>query len=287
MIKQIRKRRLWQIAACVVLLAGLFQSWSSLGGAGNSPARDDGHVFGGLPRAQRFSLRTWVRVLENNGFTVGYSELRRNPLWVAYHARPIHRRRAYRRPDDFRADERTLARVSPRDYTRSGYQRGHLAPSWLIAQAYGRKAQLETFLMSNITPQKSGLNQKLWQRLEEIEADRFARWHGGVWVITGPVFGAHVRRLRSGVEIPDAFYRIYVDEIEDGPPQVLTFIVPQTVRGEEPLDDYLSTVDEIEARTGLDFLPALEDALEARLESGPADARHWRLAEICCLPPRY
>ncbi|HXG29868.1 MAG TPA: DNA/RNA non-specific endonuclease [Nevskiales bacterium] len=244
-------------------------------------------VYGGLPRTQGFALHTWTRVLENRGFTVGYSEWRRNPLWVAYHARPLQRRRPYRRPESFEVDRRTLARVAPQDYARSGYQRGHLAPSWLIAQLYGWQAQRETFLMSNITPQRPGLNQKLWQRLEEAESDRFARWFEGVWVITGPVFGQPLRRLRSGVAIPEAFFRIYVDEDAAGHPRVLAFLVPQDVSGDEALDRFLTTVDVIESRTGLDFLPALEDGLEAQLESAPPDTAHWRLHEICCLPPRY
>lgn len=244
-------------------------------------------VPGGLPRADGFALRTWTRVLANRGFTVGYSELRRNPLWVTYQARPLPRRRAYRRPEGFEVDRRTFARVNSRDYARSGYQRGHLAPSWLIAQLYGREAQRQTFLMSNITPQKPGLNQKLWQRLEEIESDRFARWFGGVWVITGPVFDHRIERLDSGVELPDAFYRIFIDRLPDGQLEVLALVVPQSVRGNESLTDYLSTVDEIERLTGLDFLSGLDDGQETALESAPADAEHWRLREVCCQAPRY
>jgi hypothetical protein len=36
---------------------------------------------------------------------------------------------------------------------------------------YGPKAQLETFLMSNVVPQRPNLNQKMWEQLEEIEID--------------------------------------------------------------------------------------------------------------------
>ena len=279
------------VGGTLLMLAGVTGLWFYDGAQAGSPDTSgepaEIGIYAGFPRAPSFSLRSGVRVLENKGFTVGYSELRRNPLWVAYHARPVERRREYRRPEDFEVDQRTRARVTSRDYSRSGYQRGHLAPSWLIAQLHGRKAQQQTFLMSNITPQKPNLNQKLWQRLEEIESDRFARWFGGVWVFTGPIFDDHIQHLRSGVEVPDAFYRIFVDENPSGAPQVLAFIVPQTVRGDEPLDQFVTTVDDIEARTGFDFLPALKDALEERLESTRADARHWRLAEVSRLPPRY
>jgi endonuclease G, mitochondrial len=250
------------------------------------PVTSQAGMYGGLPRSQGFSPRTWTRVLENEGFSVGYSELRRNPLWVCYHAAPVKKRLSYRRPRDFKVDTRTWVRVQAGDYSHSRYQRGHLAPSWLMEQLHGRNAQLQTFLMSNITPQSPALNQKLWQRLEEIEADRFAQWFEGVWIIAGPIFDDDIQKLRSGVEIPDAFYRILLDEGQQRP-QVLAFIVPQTVRGDEPLDQFLTTVDEIEARTGLDFLPDFDDEMEASLESTTADAAYWRLSEVSRLPGRY
>jgi endonuclease G, mitochondrial len=286
----IRSRLPPRLGAMLLALAGAIGLWLYDGaqtGRAEAPREPTEKIYAGLPRTPSFSLRNRMRVLENRGFTIGYSELRRNPLWVAYHARPIKRRREYRRPEDFEVDTRTLARVSSRDYSRSGYQRGHLAPSWLIAQLYGREAQMQTFLMSNITPQKPNLNQKVWQRLEEVESDRFARWFDGVWVFTGPIFDDHIQHLRSGVEVPDAFYRIFVDEDPAGVPRVLAFVVPQTVRGDEPLDQFTATVDDIEARTSFDFLSTLEDVLEERIESTPADSRHWRLAEISRLPARY
>lgn len=225
--------------------------------------------------------------MHNDGFLVGYSELRRNPLWVMYQAAPVSQRRPYKRPRQFETDERTMARVSSRDYSRSGYQRGHLAPSWLIAQLHGPKAQRQTFLMSNITPQKPGLNQKLWQRLEMVESDYFARWHDTVWVITGPVFDGNIEQLRSGVEVPDAFYRIFLDEPAPGDVRVLAFIVPQSVRGNEDLEQFLVTVDDIEEQTGLDFMPALEDEVERRIEAAQGDIQYWRLREVSQLPSRY
>lgn len=269
------------ILLVVVFLLSLQQQSSGSGLA------DEVQPPGGQPKASGLTFKTWARTLHNDGFTVGYSELRRNPLWVMYRAAPVQQRRTYKRPRQFEADKRTFARVLPGDYTRSGYQRGHLAPSWLIAQLYGPKAQRQTFLMSNITPQKPHLNQKLWQRLEMAESDFFARWFDTVWVITGPVFDGNIEQLRSGVEIPDAFYRIFVDEPVPGDFKVLAFMVPQSVRGDEALDRFLVTIDDIEAQTGLDFMPELEDSAELRLEAAPADLHYWRLEEVNQLPSRY
>ena len=59
-------------------------------------------------------------------------------------------------------DERTAARVSHDDYKpgTDRFDRGHMAPNHAIATRYGREAQLETFLMSNVCPQAA--DWRLW-----------------------------------------------------------------------------------------------------------------------------
>lgn len=239
----------------------------------------------GVPRAEKFlSQQGMARIFRNEGFMLGYSEIRRNPLWVSYRLEAQKTYKVGKRPRHFRTDQRSLARVNPKDYKHSGYDRGHLAPNYAIARQYGRQGQLETFLMTNITPQKRNLNQKLWQRLEEVEIDYFARWFDQIWIITGPIFDNSPSYLESGVEIPDAFYKIFA--IPGNRPRLIAFITPQMVHGQEPLNHFLTTVDEIEQRTGLDFFHQLEDKLEQELESG-IDAKGWRLEQVAKLPPRY
>lgn len=245
------------------------------------------YVYAGIPKQQRWSQpENWVHVLRNPGYLAGYSEIRRNALWVAYRARPVAQKRYMPRPAHFTVDYRSLVRVSAADYSRSGYDRGHLAPNFLISQLYGRDAQLATFRMTNITPQHPHLNRELWQRIEEVEADFFARWFEELWVITGPVFDERREYLQGGVEIPDAFYKILLDIDRAGRPRVLAFLVPQQVRGDAPLDQLTVTVDQLEQVTGFDFFSELEDAQEARLEASTPDT-HWRLAEVARMPSRY
>lgn len=241
----------------------------------------DGETFAGLPRGGE------VQVLRNPGFVVGYSEARRQPLWVAFRATTLKGSpRVPPRPKNFEIDERTKARVSTFDYTGSRYDRGHLAPNYLIGRLYGRDAQRATFLMSNIAPQRARLNQLVWQRLEEAESDKVAPRAGELWVVTGPVFGAQPRTLKSGIPVPEAFYRIWLDLRDAGTPAALGFMVPQQVCGTEPLGDYLASVDEIEQRTGLDFFSELDDPHEAALESART-AQGWQLWRFDRLPPRY
>ncbi|MBI2381796.1 MAG: DNA/RNA non-specific endonuclease [Gammaproteobacteria bacterium] len=243
-------------------------------------------VAGGLPETGEFRLATWIRVLHNRCYSVGYSEWRGLPLWAAYRLRPVARTPGQKRPR-FETDSRTLRRIAHGDYSRSGYDRGHLAPSHAIGQLCGREAQVETFLMSNIAPQRPALNQKLWQRLEEVELDHFAKGLGEIQVITGPVFGGG-EVLDSGLPVPSAFYKIYYQPgLGSRPARHLAFLVPQKVRGTEDLRDYLVSIDAIEAATGLDFLSELPDAEETALEAGAQAAPDWRLNDVARRAPRY
>ena len=90
-----------------------------------------------------------------------------------------------------------------------------------------------------------------------------------VWIITGPVYDDHREELKSGVEIPDAFFKIIVDE-QSGQPRVLAFVIDQDVSGSERFSQFLTSVDFIEGKTGMDFLAELEDELEGEIEGRKA-----------------
>ena len=145
-----------------------------------------------------------------------------------------------------------------------------MAPNYAIGSRYGETAQRETFLMSNIVPQMPTLNRTVWRLLEERVAKEYAMNFEEVWIITGPVYDEHKESLKSGVEIPDAFFKIIVDEVS-GKPRVLAFVIGQDVTGSDRFSQFLTSVDEVEKQTGLDFLAELEDGLEDQIEAGKAD----------------
>jgi len=198
---------------------------------------------------------------------VGYSEEHKDPVWVAYRLVKVEHPPTLPRPSKFMVDERTDAKVKSSDYTGSGYDRGHMAPNHAIATRYGEEAQIETFLMSNICPQRPNLNRKVWEHLEATEADDYANRFEEIWVIDGPIFDeSHAQKLPAGFDVPVAFYKILVDEV-DGKPRMLAFIMPQTVKGDEPFKAFLTSVAKVEAMTHLDFFWELDPTLEKQLES--------------------
>jgi endonuclease G len=229
-------------------------------------------TYGGEPK-QKITTLHRVTPLENSGFTIGYSEYLKNPLWVAYRLFDVSTLDSGKRPSNFTIDTRTGARVSPGDYTHSGFDRGHMAPNYAIATRYGDAAQKETFRMSNIIPQTPRINQHIWKELEMTVAKKYGRYFGEVWVITGPIFRTFPERLESGVAIPDAYYKIILDE-SNGTLRALAFIIDKESPPYTRLKTHLVSIDEIEEKTGLDFLSDLPKKEETELESGPAK-RLW------------
>jgi endonuclease G len=218
-----------------------------------------------------------IRVLDNVGFTIGYDETARRPLWVRYRISQPGPAPLPPRPD-FRPDPRLRDDAQPRRIPRS-HDRGHLAPNYLITKLYGPRAQEQSFYFSNIAAQQPRFNQLSWQRLEEIEADWVARRTRHLEVTLGPVYSGQG-------DIPDSFYRIWY-EPGSPTPSVMAFLLPQDLRGDEALTDFLTTVDAVEQATGLDFFASLPDEVEGPLESAASAPELWNFEQRACSRARY
>lgn len=265
-----RARTILAVSAGVLLLAALVAAlvWAlalqPVPPRALLPVGAELRIYGGLPDASRYGHP--VVVLTNVGYLSGYCEAHRNPAWVGFSVSSITVGGTAKRPGKFITDTRTTSRVGHDDYTGSGYDRGHMAPNYAIATRYGPEAQRETFLLSNIIPQTPNLNRIWWRLLEEKEANDFAMRLERVWVLTGPVFSGEVKKLRGGVAVPAACFRIILDE-ENGQPRVLAFLTPQTVTGHEPLAQFLTSARDVERETGLDFYAELPREIQDRMET--------------------
>lgn len=241
---------------------------------GRIAAGDKSIVYGGAPQIAEGRGTAPLRLLTNRAYAVGYSDALGAPAWAAYRVRDLATLPSPApRPDGFEVDRRTVARVAAEDYSGSGYDRGHLAPNYAIATRHGEAAQRETFLMSNIVPQRHALNAGLWKELEMKIATSYPARYGEVWVFAGPVFGVQPKKLRGRVAVPEAFFLIVLDEHE-GKLRSLAWIVPQEAAAEADAARYLVSIDEIQKRTGLDFLGELDDVSERQVEQRRAE-RAW------------
>lgn len=234
-------------------------------------------TYAGLPMAAD-SLD--VKVLTNTAYMVGYSESLKNLRWAVYRAGNMRGNYKcqnddkWERPFRFKTDPRSTAAVSHDDYTSSGYDRGHMAPDALIQCHYGPVEKMETYLMTNISPQKPELNRGIWEELEEYVRETLSQKDDSnkniveVFVTVGPIFDtANPAKLASGVAIPDRFYKILSYQIGYfGTVKAVAFIFPQNPSSPHLLD-YVVTVDDIEAATGLDFNTQLTNNKQHNLES--------------------
>lgn len=227
-------------------------------------------VFGGYPKR---TDGTTLRLLKNKGYCVGYDEALRLPAWSAYRLFDCPEAEVPERPDEFMADKRTLAPVYSEDYTGSGFDRGHLAPNFAIARCFGADAQRETFLMSNIVPQRHAMNAGIWKSLEQKEAINYTGRFQEIWIVAGPVLGTVQRRLPSGILIPEQMFKIILD-VREGNVRALAFLISQDAGNNVELAGCMCSIDEIERLTSLDFFPELSADVQNALE-GKAAARVW------------
>ena len=185
--------------------------------------------------------------------------------------------------------------VAPKDesYRNSGYDRGHMAMKFLV-ERLGEDAAYNTHTVLNAVPQRPKFNQGIWQNIEFLTG-AWAQTYGQIWVIQGPVFYDLKTLAWIGDEgerkiaVPDAVFKIVIrDKTEDeeakaGPrdkksPEVLAFLYPQLGPGyfgprkEFRHERFLTTIDEIEDLTGLDFKSSGNAEVEKRLERRRATA---------------
>jgi endonuclease G len=103
----------------------------------------------------------------------------------------------------FRQDLRVgKASATNSDYTRSGYDRGHMAPA---GDASTSDEMYSTFFFTNMTPQNPVLNRGEWAHLEEkvrkgIKDD--------TWVLNIAMYGVEPKRIGTGIPVPKGYWKI-------------------------------------------------------------------------------
>ncbi|CAK6713038.1 DNA/RNA endonuclease G [Vibrio harveyi] len=198
-----------------------------------------------------------------DGYAVGYNYDTKNADWVAYHITAESVNITNKRSNSFKEDTEMpdYARSTLADYKGSGYDRGHLAPS--ATMDFTRESMKQSFLMSNMSPQLPGFNRVGWRVLEEHVRD-LANEYNELYVVTGPIYQGNEETIGNGVVIPSAFYKVILDPSFD---EAIAFIVPHRDVSSSELANFITTIDEVERQTGLDFFAQTPDSIEDNMES--------------------
>jgi len=216
-----------------------------------------------IQRELRYGAPVCDEILVGRYFTIGYSWYFRQAKWVLEIVNPnAHFEWEVERKDNFRADIRIPRRFRAglKAYKGSGYDRGHLVGS---ANHDEREIQnSETFLLSNMSPQKPDLNRGLWRHLEAAVRELNDRDDIlETYVLTCPVFyfdrkietiGDDDDKYGIDVPIPHAFVKSVLAEDKRGRLKLWTFEMPnKKIHGE--LGDYLVVTYDAEQKVGGQF----------------------------------
>jgi len=217
-----------------------------------------------LNRIELPKLRPKDELIEHLGFALVYSEPHEQALWVAYELTLDETTKAAERKNKFLPDPKvSTLTANDKDYYKSGYDRGHLAPA--ADMSWSVQALAESFYYSNISPQNPSFNRGVWKRLEEL-LRKWAVLDTALYVVTGPVLSDSLPTIgENQVSVPAYYYKVvlvYRNTIAKG----IGFILPNQASN-LPLTKFAISIDSVQKVTGIDFFHLLPDDLENRIES--------------------
>jgi len=196
------------------------------------------------------------QIMFNRHYVLGYSFYFRQAKWALEIVDPDNL--GLDRSDNFRSDYRIpeMFRADLVDYAGSGYDRGHL-----IASANQRETELqnsETFLLSNMSPQRPQFNRNIWRKLEDKVRNLDAKSRIlETYVICGPIFyfdqpveciGADDPNEVT-IPVPNAYFKSVLTENNKGALCMWSFVLPNE-ESNPSLDTFLVPTTLVEKLAG-------------------------------------
>ncbi|MCP4437777.1 MAG: DNA/RNA non-specific endonuclease [Aureispira sp.] len=206
-------------------------------------------------------------LVKNKFYTVSYSSKHKNAEWVAYQL-TISRLEVADIPRhySFKTDPK-LGGINAhhREYTNSGYDRGHLAPA--LDMSFSEQALGESFYMGNVCPQDPKFNKGIWKELEN-KVRKWTKTNKRLYIVTGPILRNEVTEetptIGKGTTVPRGFYKVILDYDEPQKKGIAFMFKNKEI--DQPLEKFAVSIDEVEEYTGIDFFPQLSITEENFLE---------------------
>lgn len=204
------------------------------------------------------------QIIRHSGYTVSYNKDLRIPNWVSYELTRRETIGKEKRNDRFIADPLVKGvSATNEDYSRSGYDKGHMAPA--ADMKWSNTAMKESFYFSNICPQHPQLNRRGWKKLEEKIRD-WAAADSAIIVICGPVIRKQAKTIgKNKVVVPQQFFKVVLSPFVK-PMRAIGFLF-NNEQCVDPLSTYTVTIDSIERLTNMDFFAPLPDEIENKIEA--------------------
>jgi DNA/RNA endonuclease G (NUC1) len=212
-------------------------------------------------------------------FSVVMNPARRLAWYVAYNMQPPEH---VERKDQWLPDPMLPRSFQPSNdhFLGSGFDRGHIISPASVSWGTPRQAQLanrQSFFWTNTMPQHPDMNRGWWLAVESWERE-ITRTYGKAVGFSGPVLNEQdpIHRdveqsygrlkVRQNFRLPRKFWKIVTVLDTKGKLHSTAFVLDQEqlLRAGVPLKSepstFLSTVEEIEEMTGLDFGEAIRRA---------------------------
>lgn len=260
-----RKNNLVSLLMLLLIAGGL---WYLIQHADARPGyRDEGNSsLDHIEKAEmaRTPADTPEQLLYRTGYTASYNSEWKLPNWVCYELLRSETQGESSRSDRFVSDPDVKdTPADTRDYTHSGYDRGHMAPAGDMK--WSEEAMKESFLLSNICPQAPGLNRGRWKELEE-QVREWAQRDSALLIACGPIVSKSPRTIgRHHIAVPERYFKVVAAPYV-GRPRGIAFLFDNS--DEQPSIRTLAvTIDSVEKITGIDFFYNLPDSIENQIES--------------------
>jgi endonuclease G len=214
-------------------------------------------------------------LLVKRQYTLSYNNEKGGPNWVSWSLQASDIGNAERQ-NNFHPEmslPNGFKRITPNDYTGSGFDRGHVCNS--KDRSTTPEDNSETFSMANMLPQTPDLNRQVWESLESY-CRSMAQKGNQLFIIAGGYGTAKTIGKANKVTVPTNCWKIivFVNNAQlDKNTRVIAVDMPN-VQGIalDPWQKYLTTVRDLEQKTGYDFFPGLpqdvKNALETKRDAG-------------------
>ena len=254
-----------------------------------APARSEHLTLGNPSGATTNAFQPNNYLVSRSQYALAYHRDQGKPTWVSWHLTSAWLGSAARQ-DDFRADPDLPAgwyQVQASSYVGSGFDRGHNCPSADRTSTVADNSA--TFFMTNMMPQAPRNNQQTWASLEEYCRSVLAAGNE-VYVVCGSYgrggtgTNGYATTLDQGrVTVPARCWKVVVilpigtDDASRvaASTRVIAIDTPNDNGLSTTWGTYRTSIDAIEAATGLDLLSAVPTAvqqtIEARTDNGPTN----------------
>lgn len=167
----------------------------------------------------------------------------------------------------------------------SGYDHGHICPS--ADRLYSKDANIQTFYLTNMQPQRHSFNAGIWEKMEEklrswmstgskAEDTLYVCKGGTIDAVPGITDDPILTTLANGLVVPKYFFMALLRRSKTGY-KAMAFWVEHLNEdhSNDPLSNYVVNIRELERRTGIDFFCNLPDDIEDDVETTTVENIKW------------